>query len=105
MPHEEANLVELITKSQSEIQISTEEHRKLVASKVRFFLFQGISVFDTMLKLKMNHRDIKPANIMVRGEERLMFIDFGIVKTLSDKMIDEALTLFGKNSSEELTDN
>ena len=105
MPREEFNLVELITKSQKAINISTEEHRRFVAAKVRFFIFQGISVFETMAKLRMNHRDIKPANIMVRDEERLIFIDFGCVKTLTDKMIDEARTLYGKNSIEELTKN
>ena len=105
MPREELNLVELITKSQKAINISTEEHRRFVAAKVRFFIFQGISVFETMAKLRMNHRDIKPANIMVRDEERLIFIDFGLVKTLTDKMIDEARTLYGKNSLEALSQN
>ncbi|MDJ0515962.1 MAG: AAA-like domain-containing protein [Trichodesmium sp. MO_231.B1] len=58
-------------------------------AKVKFFLLEILEVLAFVHQNGVIHRDIKPGNIMRRnGDEKLMLIDFGAVKEVSNIVVN-----------------
>ena len=67
-------------------------------SQVVSFLEQGLTMIAQLELANIVHRDIKPENIIISGEGRVYFLDFGIARILDQPSLTDTSAFGGPNT-------